>query len=239
MHSTTKYIGGHSDVVGGFVATNDDETAEQLKFLQKSLGAVPGPFDAWLVLRGAKTLAVRMQRHCDNARAVAEFLQTHPVAQHVLWPGFEEHPGHDVAAVHLTRGDVVPGVLREPRVEHLLAPGWVEELDDGARVRAVRSIRTASVFTPRSTSQASNGPGTAPSDFCRNRRRSAIVGRSSRRSRRRRPSGRRGTSSSSAGRCPRRGRAGVCRYGVANVLSTTSSAPTSCAAAAAARCRRC
>jgi cystathionine gamma-synthase len=72
LHSTTKYIGGHSDVVGGFAATNDAAIAEQLRFLQKSLGAVPGPFDAWLVLRGIKTLAVRMRQHCENAAAVVE-----------------------------------------------------------------------------------------------------------------------------------------------------------------------
>ena len=71
VHSTTKYLGGHSDVVGGFAATNDDAIAERLRFLQKSLGAVPGPFDSWLVLRGLKTLAVRMRRHCENAPAIA------------------------------------------------------------------------------------------------------------------------------------------------------------------------
>ena len=78
LHSTTKYLGGHSDVVGGFAGTNDPTIAERLRFLQKSLGAVPGPFDAWLVLRGVKTLAVRMDRHCANARAVVEFLAGHP-----------------------------------------------------------------------------------------------------------------------------------------------------------------
>src|SRR5207248_6078704 len=75
IHSTTKYLGGHSDVVGGFVATSDDALAERLFFLQKSLGAVPGAFDAWLVLRGLKTLAVRMRQHCENARRIAEFLE--------------------------------------------------------------------------------------------------------------------------------------------------------------------
>jgi cystathionine gamma-synthase len=98
VHSTTKYIGGHSDVIGGFAATSDGDVAERLRFLQKSLGAVPGPFDAWLVLRGAKTLAVRMQRHCENARAVAEFLQAHPRVTEVLYPGLPGHPGHEVAA---------------------------------------------------------------------------------------------------------------------------------------------
>ena len=98
LHSTTKYLGGHSDVVGGFAGTNDPTIAERLRFLQKSLGAVPGPFDAWLVLRGVKTLAVRMDRHCANARAVVEFLAGHPRVERVLWPGLPDHPGHEVAA---------------------------------------------------------------------------------------------------------------------------------------------
>jgi cystathionine gamma-synthase len=98
LHSTTKYLGGHSDVIGGFAATNDPTIAERLRFLQKSLGAVPGPFDAWLVLRGLKTLAVRMERHCANARAVAEFLSGHPRVTQVLWPGMPDHPGHEIAA---------------------------------------------------------------------------------------------------------------------------------------------
>jgi cystathionine gamma-synthase len=98
LHSTTKYLGGHSDVVGGFLATNDPTVAERLYFLQKSLGAIQGPLDAWLVLRGLKTLAVRMRRHCENARAVAEFLATHPRVEQVLYPGLEGHPGHEIAA---------------------------------------------------------------------------------------------------------------------------------------------
>jgi cystathionine gamma-synthase len=98
VHSTTKYLGGHSDVVGGFAATNDPTIADRLAFLQKSLGAVPGPFDAWLVLRGVKTLAVRMERHCENARRIAVFLSEHPRVERVLWPGLPEHPGHAIAA---------------------------------------------------------------------------------------------------------------------------------------------
>src|SRR5581483_5264930 len=101
VHSTTKYLGGHSDTVGGFVATNDDTLAERLYFLQKSLGAVPGPFDAWLVLRGLKTLAVRMRQHCENARRVAEFLNGHPAVERVLWPGLPDHPGHHVARAQM------------------------------------------------------------------------------------------------------------------------------------------
>ena len=98
VHSTTKYLGGHSDVVGGFVATNDPPLADRLRFLQKSLGAVPGPFDSWLVLRGIKTLALRMQKHSENARAVAGFLDSHPGVERVLYPGLESHPGHALAA---------------------------------------------------------------------------------------------------------------------------------------------
>src|SRR3954452_22071031 len=101
VHSTTKYLGGHSDVVGGFVGTNDDALAERLYFLQKSLGAIPGPFDAWLVLRGLKTLAVRMRQHSENARAIAEFLDGHPRVDHVFYPGLPGHPGHEIAARQL------------------------------------------------------------------------------------------------------------------------------------------
>jgi cystathionine gamma-synthase len=98
LHSTTKYLGGHSDLVGGFAATNDPTVAERIAFLQNSLGAVPGPFDSWLVLRGLKTLALRMQRHCENAHAIAAFLSRHPQVERVLYPGLPDHPAHDVAA---------------------------------------------------------------------------------------------------------------------------------------------
>ena len=98
VHSTTKYLGGHSDVFGGFAATNDPTIAERLYFLQKSLGAIPGPFDCWLVLRGVKTLAVRMRQHCVNAHAIAASLSRHPRVESVLYPGLPTHPGHQIAA---------------------------------------------------------------------------------------------------------------------------------------------
>ena len=98
VHSTTKYLGGHSDSIGGFAATNDPTIAERLYFLQKSLGAVPGPFDSWLVLRGVKTLAVRMRQHCDNAMTVAIWLERHGNVEQVLYPGLPTHPGHAIAA---------------------------------------------------------------------------------------------------------------------------------------------
>jgi cystathionine gamma-synthase len=101
VHSTTKYLGGHSDVVGGAVCA-DEETAEDLAFLQNSVGAVPGPFDAWLTLRGIKTLGVRMDRHCANAMRVAEALVDHPKVLHVAYPGLPDHPGHELAAKQMS-----------------------------------------------------------------------------------------------------------------------------------------
>jgi cystathionine gamma-synthase len=98
VHSTTKYLGGHSDLVGGFAATDDDGIAERLGFLQNSLGGVPGPFDSWLVLRGLKTLAVRMNAHCENAARVVEFLQGDGAVERVFYPGLPDHPGHDIAS---------------------------------------------------------------------------------------------------------------------------------------------
>ena len=97
VHSTTKYIGGHSDVVGGALVTADAELGERLAYHQNALGAVAGPFDAWLTLRGIKTLSVRMDRHCSNAAAVAELLVGHPKVRSVLYPGLPEHAGHDIA----------------------------------------------------------------------------------------------------------------------------------------------
>lgn len=97
VHSTTKYLGGHSDVVGGAVVTNSREVAETLRFHQNAAGAVPGPFDCWLVLRGARTLAVRMAAHARNASLVAEFLRSHRGVSRVYYPGLPDHPGHEVA----------------------------------------------------------------------------------------------------------------------------------------------
>jgi cystathionine gamma-synthase len=98
VHSTTKYLGGHSDVVGGFVATSDAALAERIRFFQNAAGAVPSPFDCYLVLRGLKTLAVRMERHCANAAAVAGMLAAHPAVRSVAYPGLASHPGHEVAS---------------------------------------------------------------------------------------------------------------------------------------------
>ena len=101
VHSTTKYLGGHSDVVGGFVATADEALAERIGFLQNATGAVPSPFDCYLVLRGLKTLAVRLDRQCQSALAVARFLETHEQVARVHYPGLESHPGHDLAKAQM------------------------------------------------------------------------------------------------------------------------------------------
>ncbi|HLU27054.1 MAG TPA: cystathionine gamma-synthase [Glycomyces sp.] len=103
VHSTTKYIGGHSDVIGGAVIVDDDALAEPIAFHHNAVGAVAGPFDAWLTLRGVKTLAARMDRHCDNAEAVAEFLVRHEAVAEVHYPGLSSHPGHDVAGKQMRR----------------------------------------------------------------------------------------------------------------------------------------
>jgi cystathionine gamma-synthase len=113
LHSTTKYLGGHSDVVGGALITDDAELDEQVAFLQNGAGAVPGPFDAWLTLRGIKTLAVRMERHCDNAERVVAALCAHPAITAVHYPGLDTHPGHEVAAKQMRRfGGMVSFTVR-------------------------------------------------------------------------------------------------------------------------------
>jgi cystathionine gamma-synthase len=103
VHSTTKYLGGHSDVVGGALVVQDDELAANLAFHQNAMGAINGPFDAWLTLRGVKTLGVRMDRHCDNAERIVEFLRAHKKVARVLYPGLPEHPGHETAAKQMHR----------------------------------------------------------------------------------------------------------------------------------------
>ncbi|HKR51833.1 MAG TPA: cystathionine gamma-synthase [Pseudonocardiaceae bacterium] len=113
LHSTTKYLGGHSDVIGGALVTDDGELDEQVAFLQNGAGAVPGPFDAWLTLRGIRTLAVRMERHCDNAERVVTALQAHPEVTGICYPGLDTHPGHEVAVKQMRRfGGMVSFTVR-------------------------------------------------------------------------------------------------------------------------------
>jgi cystathionine gamma-synthase len=103
VHSTTKYLGGHSDVVGGALVTATDDLGDMLAFHQNAMGAVNGPFDAWLTLRGIKTLGVRMERHCDNAERIVRYLGEHTAVESVLYPGLESHPGHETAAKQMQR----------------------------------------------------------------------------------------------------------------------------------------
>jgi cystathionine gamma-synthase len=103
LHSTTKYVGGHSDVIGGALITDDDELGELFAFHAKSMGAIAGPFDAWITLRGIKTLAIRMERHCDNAEKVADLLLGHPRVGRVYYPGLPSHVGHEVASKQMSR----------------------------------------------------------------------------------------------------------------------------------------
>jgi cystathionine beta-lyase/cystathionine gamma-synthase len=130
VHSATKYLGGHSDVVGGFLATSDLEDYQQLKFLQNAVGAVPGPLDCYLVLRGVKTLAIRMERHCANARQVVDMLAAHPAVERVLYPGLPTHPGYEVAAKQ----------MREPG-------GMVSFIARGGEAAALEIVTHTKLFT--------------------------------------------------------------------------------------------
>ena len=114
VHSATKYLAGHADVVSGALVTNDNELFEKMKYAENALGAVPGPMDCYLVLRGTKTLAVRMERHCDNAEALAGFLDENPAVERVLYPGLKEHPNHAIAAKQMRRfGGMLSFELRD------------------------------------------------------------------------------------------------------------------------------
>ncbi|GAA4204975.1 cystathionine gamma-synthase [Actinocatenispora rupis] len=130
VHSTTKYLGGHSDVVGGALIVTDPGLADEIAFHQNSMGAVAGPFDSWLTLRGTKTLAVRMERHCDNAERIAAYLTGHRSVSAVLYPGLPEHPGHEVAAKQMRRFG-----------------GMISFRHAGGRDAAVRVCNNAKLFT--------------------------------------------------------------------------------------------
>ncbi|TPG67268.1 cystathionine gamma-synthase [Hymenobacter nivis] len=122
VYSLTKYMGGHSDVVMGALVFNGDELLERLSFYQNACGGTPGPQDCFLVLRGLKTLHLRMQRHCENGRAVAEYLRQHPKVEHVFWPGFETHPNHAVAAKQMRDfGGMISFVLKGDKKEDAIA----------------------------------------------------------------------------------------------------------------------
>ncbi len=121
VHSTTKYLGGHSDVIGGVVCTNNESWNEKLRFLIKSAGAVPGPMDCFLLLRGTKTLHLRMQRHCENAGRIADYLEAHPAVGRVYYPGLASHPGHELAARQMSGfGGMVSFQLSDPSMQAAL-----------------------------------------------------------------------------------------------------------------------
>jgi cystathionine gamma-lyase/cystathionine beta-lyase len=118
MHSVTKYLGGHSDVVMGALLTSDDKLYEQLAFIHNSCGATPGPQDSFLVLRGLKTLHLRMRAHCENGKRIAEFLQSHPAIEKVYWPGFANHPNHEIAKKQMRDfGGMISIVLKQADLE--------------------------------------------------------------------------------------------------------------------------
>ncbi len=119
MHSVTKYLGGHSDVVMGALVTNDDKLYEQLAFIHNSCGATPGPMDSFLVMRGIKTLHLRMERHCFNGRKIAEFLKNHPKIEKTYWPGFPDHPNHAIAKKQMRDfGGMISFVLKDKSIEN-------------------------------------------------------------------------------------------------------------------------
>ena len=122
LHSATKYLGGHSDVVHGALIMNDHKLEERLRFIQNSCGAVPGPHDCWLVLRGIKTLHVRMQRHCENGEAIANYLRNHPKVGKVLWVGFEDHPNHDIAKKQMRGfGGMISFTLKDDNMDSAMS----------------------------------------------------------------------------------------------------------------------
>ena len=141
VHSTTKYCGGHSDVVGGALVVRDHEIAEKVAFHQNSIGGIAGPFDAWLVLRGLKTLGVRMDRHCDNAERVVEFLAAHDAVSEVIYPGLENHPGHAVASKQMKRyGGIVSFRLKDGEQKALDTCANAEVFTLGESLGGVESL---------------------------------------------------------------------------------------------------
>ena len=169
VHSTTKYLGGHSDVVGGALVIDDDDLAEQAKFLQFAAGAVSGPLDAWLTTRGIKTLALRMRRHSENARAVADHLNAHGRVARVYYPGLAEHPGHDIAARQMSDfGGIVSVALADAAAARRFAEstrvftlaeslGGVESLVNYPDAMTHASVRGTALAVPEEVVRLSVG----------------------------------------------------------------------------------
>ena len=144
MHSTTKYVGGHSDVVGGAVVVRDLELAEKIGFHQNAMGAVAGPFDAFLTHRGLKTLGVRMDRHCDNAERIVEFLDGDPRVTEVIYPGLAAHPGHEVAARQMKRFGGMISLPRRRRRSSRPSPSASAPRSSRSGSRSAASSRSSS-----------------------------------------------------------------------------------------------
>ena len=141
VHSATKYLGGHSDVVGGFLALDDEELTQRLRYTQNAAGAVPAPFDCYMALRGVKTLAIRMERHCSNARAVVDLLIGHPAVEQVLYPQLPDHPGHAAAAKQMRDfGGMVSFTLRAGQEAALRVAAATELFTLGESLGAVESL---------------------------------------------------------------------------------------------------
>jgi cystathionine gamma-synthase len=141
VHSATKYLGGHSDVVGGFLALDDEELAQRLRYTQNAAGAVPAPFDCYMALRGVKTLAIRMERHCSNARAVVDLLVGHPAVEQVLYPQLPDHPGHAAAAKQMRDfGGMVSFTLRAGQAAALRVAAATQLFTLGESLGAVESL---------------------------------------------------------------------------------------------------
>jgi len=166
VHSTTKYLGGHSDVVGGALVASDEALGEDLAFHQNAMGAVAGPFDAWLVLRGIKTLGVRMDRHCANAARIVEFLVDHPAVDRVLYPGLPSHPGHEIAKKQMRDfGGMISFTVRGGEETALKVCGLVDVFTLGESLGGVESL----IEHPGRMTHASvaNSPLQVPDDLIR------------------------------------------------------------------------
>lgn len=149
LHSTTKYIGGHSDVVGGAIVTNNKELYEKLKFLQNAIGAVPSPFDCWLTLRGLKTLGIRMERHAENAEKIAHYLVKHKKVSKVFFPGLREHQGHDIAKRQMSGYSGM--VTFEVKGGHAAAKKVVESLKIFSLAESLGGVESLVCYPPTMT----------------------------------------------------------------------------------------
>ena len=177
VHSTTKYLNGHADVVGGAVVTRDDEVRERLSFLQNAIGAVPSPMDCFLVLRGTKTLHVRMERHVENARKVAAWLEAHPAVEKVIYPGLASHPQHALARRQMRGpGGMITFVIKDGQEARARARARDAALDPALRLRRVAGRRRVAHRAPGDHDPRVD-PAGQPAEARHHRRARAHLGR--------------------------------------------------------------